>query len=613
LLVEERVLSASLTSRVRELATLLEATRALNLDLDLHQVLGSILQCATDLLGARDTSIMLLLGEELRTVATGGASGAAGARLALGQGIAGRVAQSREPVLIQGRVDGETAAARRPGVEPPESAMCAPLVHRGQVLGVLNVNAPAALAYSDHQLRALALFADQAAVAIANARLLESQRLSATQGAFRAMHDALTNLPNRALFLDRLRHAFARRRHPGASLAAILLDLKSFKRVNDSFGHPAGDAVLVEVAERLRANARGGDTVARLGGDEFGIVLESVVSVAEAQQICDRLLEALRRPVSVAGSAVVLAASVGIALDEGAGGSIDELLDHADAAMRASHESGAVMVYEEGLGSRLTVGASLRSDLERAQEQGQLALHYQPIVALPNRRPVAVEALLRWHHPTRGLLTADAFIGEADQAGLLHGMDLWTLDRACAFASALGPSGDGVRVHVNMLPTGLHNPEMLERVAGALERTGLPAERLVLEITEKHLLADIETASARLGSLHALGVRLALDDFGSGYSSLAYLRSFPVSIVKIDRLFIQGLPLDRQAVALVEAIVRFAVGLGLEVVAEGVETSAQLRTLLELGCPWGQGFLLCAPMPPAALPSFLAAGASASG
>jgi diguanylate cyclase (GGDEF)-like protein len=606
LLIEERVLTAALTSRVGELSALLDATRAVHLDLDLQQVLGSILECAADLLAARDSSIMLLTGHELRTVATRGRSMAAGARLAVGDGVAGRVAMTREPVLIEGRLE-DGGRRLLPGIPPPNSAMCVPLVHRDQVLGVLNVNAPDHRTYTDHELRALSLFADQATVAIANARLLETQRLSATQGAFRAMHDPLTNLPNRALFLDRLRHAFTRRSLPGASIALILLDLKDFKRVNDSFGHPAGDAVLVEVAERLRSRTRAGDTLARLGGDEFALLLESVGSIAEARQVCERLLDALGEPFLVRDRFVELTASVGIALEDPAGGSLDELLDHADAALRVSHTGAGVTVYEESFLPGLTVASDLRAELTRALEQGQLLLHYQPIVSLAERRVVAFEALLRWQHPTRGLLAADSFIGEADQAGLLHGMDLWTLDRACEFASRLGDRAGDLRVHVNVLPTGLHNPEMLDRVAAALQRSGLAPSRLILEITEKHLLADIEGASARLAALRALGVGLALDDFGSGYSSLAYLRSFPVSIVKIDRLFIQGLPSDRQAAALVEAIVRFALGLGLEVVAEGIETEEQLASLLDLGCPGGQGFLLCTPLPPAELQAFLAA------
>ncbi|MGH9465343.1 MAG: putative bifunctional diguanylate cyclase/phosphodiesterase [Thermoanaerobaculia bacterium] len=604
LLVEERVLTAALTGRVGELGALLEATRTLHLDLDLQQVLGSILECAADLLAARDTSIMLLTGEELRTVATSGESMAGGARVALGEGIAGRVAATREAVLVEGRL--ESLGPRLPGIPPPQSAMCAPLIHRDQVLGVLNVNAPDGRTYSDHELRALSLFAAQATTAIANARLLEAQRLSATQGAFRAMHDSLTNLPNRALFLDRLRHAFARRRGPGANIALVLLDLKEFKRVNDSFGHPVGDGVLREVADRLRSRTRAGDTLARMGGDEFALLLESVNSVEEARQICDRVLGALGDPFRVRDCVVELSGSVGVALEGPAGGSLDELLDHADAALRASHGGAGLVVYEESLLPGLAVGSDLKTDLARALEQGQLIVHYQPIVALAERRIVAFEALLRWQHPTRGLLAADSFIGEADQAGLLHGIDLWTLDRACAFASELGDGATSLRVHVNVLPTGLHDPEILERVAAALETSGLAPHRLILEITEKHLLSDIEAASSRLAALRALGVGLALDDFGSGYSSLAYLRSFPVSLVKVDRLFIQGLPSDRQAAALVAAIVRFALGLGLEVVAEGIETEAQLASLLELGCPGGQGFLLCTPLPPAELRAFLA-------
>lgn len=612
LLVEERVLTAALTNRVRELSAFLEAGRALNLDMDLRQVLSSILTAAVDLLGARNASVMLLRsGRELRTVATAGDSMATGARIPVGEGIAGRVAQTREPLLISGRLP---ANGRRPSNGPPlESAMCAPLVHRHRVLGVVNVNAPPDRSYTEHDLRALNVFAEPAATAIALAQLLDSERLTATQGAFRALHDPLTNLPNRALFLDRLRHAMTQRRTAGRRLAVVFTDLNGFKEINDTYGHSAGDRILVGVADRLRHLTRAGDTVARFGGDEFILLLETVESVEEARQICSRLLAALAQPYRLGEIKVSLSARAGLAVEEPGMQSLEALLRNADTALQAAQGSGDVVVYDDLSGQPPQLRFDLHSDVERALREGELTIHYQPILRLEDRKIVATEALLRWNHPERGLLSADAFIDEADRSGLLPTIDLWTLEQACRLMSGLRwERHRDLAIHVNLLPTRLQSRETVDRITAVLDDTGLPPQRLVLEITENHLLPDVQVAGQCLTALRDAGARIALDDFGSGYSSLRYLQSFPVTMVKIDRTFVQGIAATGPATPLVEAILRFAQGLGLDVVAEGVETASQLERLLELGCHLGQGFLLCRPLPASELISLLTRDADRS-
>ncbi len=594
-LIGERVLAASLTGRLREVGALLEAARATNLSLELEEVLATVVRCAAELLGGRGGSIMLVHGgAELRTVAVWGESWARGAVVRFGEGVAGRAAAGREPLLVNG-----TLRQDLPPGSLPASAMSVPLLRNGALLGVLNVNADASRTYNPHDLRALSQFAEQAARAVSNAQLYEAQRLLASQKLYQALHDPLTGLANRSLFVDRVEHAL-RRRHEKRQLVAVLfIDLDDFRRINDSLGHAAGDSVLVAFTERLRSCLRSDDTMARFGSDEFAVLVENVTSPADATLTADRIVASLGTPVRVNGNSLWLQATIGIAIEDDELATADELLRGADLAMHEAKRAGGgrVAVFEPSMHTDAVERLRAEVDIRRAFAEHELAVHYQPIVDLRSGKPVAAEALVRWHHPERGLLPAALFLDAVGAAGLQRTLDRWVLDEACAAATDLGPAGKTLPIHVNLTPASLESGDVVEAVADVLERTGLLPQRLVIEITESSVLHHTSAVEEILAALKGLGARLAVDDFGTGYSSFAYLRKFPVDTIKIDRAFIEGLGRDPGATALVQAIVRLAHSLALEVVAEGVEQESQAAGLRQLGCSLGQGWLFSRALP----------------
>jgi diguanylate cyclase (GGDEF)-like protein len=611
LLVEEKVLTAALTHRLRELSSLLAAGKAINLGLDLDQVLDTIVASALEILDGRDGSIMLASGgRELRTVATGGRSSAHGARVAFGEGIAGRVAATQEPLLISGEVARVASAHRAAETPAPRSAMSVPLLHRGALLGVLNVNARSR-DYTEHDLRALSLFGEQAASAIANAQLYQAQRLMASQKLFQALHDDLTRLPNRALFLERVERALARQRREDQRVALVLLDLDDFKRINDSLGHAAGDEVLIAFAERIRSSVRSGDTVARVGGDEFAVLVEDVRTPGETVQAAQRFQGLLAQPFLVGDREVRLSGSVGIAIEEPGATGQDELLRNADTALHAAQEKGKgeVVTFERAMHAQALRRLHLEAELRRALDAQELVVHFQPICGLADGRPEGVEALVRWRHPQRGLLPASAFVPFAEHAGILGDIDRWVLREACRVARA---QLDGPRyerplwINVNLSPSRLRDSGIVDEVAAAVEDFDLAPGQLTLEITEGAVLRDSDRAEQLLVRLKELGIRLALDDFGTGYSSLSYVRRFPVDAVKVDRVFIDGLARDAGTTALVQAIVKLGQGMSLDVIAEGIERRAQVDDLLAMDCVLGQGWLLSRPLSEEQLVEYLA-------
>jgi diguanylate cyclase (GGDEF)-like protein/PAS domain S-box-containing protein len=436
---------------------------------------------------------------------------------------------------------------------------------------------------------------------VLNSRDISERKALEEQLSHQAFHDPLTDLANRALLRDRVERALARRERSQEPFAVLFLDLDNFKNVNDSLGHVIGDELLVVVAARLRECLRPSDTAARLGGDEFAIVLEDAVDSSTATVVAQRIIEALQAPITLDDKSVTVGTSVGIAMSDPNEGA-DELLRNADIAMYMAKSSGRgrFAVYEASMHAAALERLELETDLRRAIERDELVVHYQPIVAMRTGRIVALEALLRWQHPTRGLLPPSDFIAVAEETGLILPIGGWVLREACsrvAFWHGQDRDDPPLRVSVNISGKQLEHPEFVEDVAGIVEETGLAPENLILEITESVMMHDTEAAVERLAELKSLGVKLSVDDFGTGYSSLRYLHVFPVDVLKIAKGFIDGLWGDEQKLAFVRTIVELCRTLGLETLAEGVESSEQAQELRKLDAELGQGDYLASPLP----------------
>jgi diguanylate cyclase len=409
------------------------------------------------------------------------------------------------------------------------------------------------------------------------------------------LRDPLTGLASRLVLHDRLRAALERVRRNGGAVAVLFIDLDRFKVLNDSLGHAAGDRVLCAMADRLRGCTRGSDVAVRFGGDEFVLVCEDLDEPAAAGAVADRVGALLREPVIVDERSHVMTVSIGVTVTLDADRVPEELVRDADAAMYRAKELGKdrCELFDEEMHAdvrrRLDVEAGLRAALER----GELRLHYQPELELASGRVEAVEALLRWEHPERGLLPPAEFIAVAEDTGLIVPIGAWVIREACRQAAAWP-----VTMRVNVSARQLRDPRLVDVIRDALAESGIPPCKLCLELTESLLMLDVERSGAVLAEVRALGVTLALDDFGTGYSSLAYLRQLKVDRLKIDRSFMAELDAKPAEQTIVAAIVGMARGLGLAVTAEGIETSAQLDRVRALGCDGAQGFLLARPAPP---------------
>jgi len=414
----------------------------------------------------------------------------------------------------------------------------------------------------------------------------------------RALHDELTGLPNRAMFLERLQHALDQR--DPQPLVVCFLDLDDFKAVNDTLGHGAGDTLLSIVAERLSSCLRPGDTVARFGGDEFAVLLEAT-DLDTALTVAERILDHTAEAATIDGTLLVPRTSIGLAPSHGHGTTGDQLLAEADAAMYAAKARGShsYEIFDPAMRVAAERRSRMRHELDRALADGELRVHFQPIVGLLSGDRLGVEALVRWQHPERGLLLPGDFVGLAEESGQITGLGSWVLSTACDAATELGPD---CTISVNVSAQQLQHAGFVGSVARALEERRLPAARLVLEITETAALADLAGAIARLEELKALGVQLALDDFGTGYAPLSYLRRFPVDYLKIDRSFVAGISTNDEDRAIVRGVIEMAHALGLRAVAEGVEDTHQLQALQRLGCDLGQGYYWLRPGPLSALP-----------
>ncbi len=435
------------------------------------------------------------------------------------------------------------------------------------------------------------------------------------QLAHQAFYDPLTQLPNRALFHDRLDHLFRRGRRKGAKpflFSVIYLDLDRFKGVNDSLGHAAGDDLLVQFGRRLETCLRPGDTLARVGGDEFTVLLEDIASEADATTVAERIHRALTPPFNVNGTEIFSSASVGIALSSTGYKQPQDMLRDADTAMYRAKANGRSRheVFDSDMHQRAVSLLQLETDLRRAVERGECRVYYQPIVDLATRRLSAFEALIRWQHPTRGMVMPDLFIPIAEETGLISSIGLWVLREACTQTRKWQrrfPQDPPLRICVNMSTRQLAQIDFVDQVRRTLEETDFDPKDLTLEMTESALMHNLKTGAAAIQKLHEMSVKLDIDDFGTGYSSLAYLQTFPVDTLKIDRSFVARMKRDEPGqTEIVRAIIGLAHNLGMEVTAEGVETAEQIEALQALNCTRAQGYFLSYPLPAEAAEALLA-------
>jgi diguanylate cyclase (GGDEF)-like protein len=596
-----------LVAALGERQVLLERLAGLQRSIVRRQALPEILEAVAE--GAReslraDAVAIRLIGSEddgmVRLVTSLGAS----------QKLLGRWREARRVDLLSGDVLEHGRATILDSVDDTEAAaefaagglraaIIAPIHERGRVAGALAIGTRSEQRRFGAKDREVALaFAEHASLALSDARAVEE----ATHEAF---HDSLTGLPNRTLFIDRLEHAMARVGRGGRPVAVLFCDLDGFKTVNDSLGHAAGDRLLAAVAGRLEASLRPADTVARFGGDEFAILLEELGEAGDARHAAGRLLEALRSPFDLVGREVFIAASIGIAttgadLETAAA---DELLRNADLAMYRAKARGKdrYEVFEPGMHAQVLRRMELEGDLKRAIERDQMLVHYQPIFDLPSGEVSGLEALLRWRHPTAGLIGPNDFVPLAEESGQIRALGRWVLGEACrqlALWRAKYPAYQWLYVSVNLSGVQLREPDLVAEVAAALGAAQLEPEHLMLEMTETVLMEDTETNAARLEAIRALGLRLAIDDFGTGYSSLEYLDRFPIDALKIAKPFVDRLGSGSGSEAIPRAIVDLAEIFGLTVIAEGIERPAQSVRLTELGCRFGQGNHLSPALPP---------------
>ncbi|MEO7370702.1 MAG: EAL domain-containing protein, partial [Ilumatobacteraceae bacterium] len=491
-----------------------------------------------------------------------------------------------------------------------------PLRHGADSLGALDLyrDTPGPM---DPEAKATAqTLADVAAAYLLNARARVDLRAASEEALQNSLHDPLTGLPNRTLVIERLNHAISRCNRTKKMVGILFADLDAFKTVNDKYGHHAGDELLVAVARRLSRLLRAGDTLARLAGDEFLILCEDLDNETQAEEVAERIRVAFIRPFRLVAAEVRVTASVGIAFAGRVGDIPEQVLREADTAMYQAKRSGGARHglldrREQRVDDRRT---SLHHDLRHAIARGELRLDYQPIVTTTHPRVVGVEALLRWQHPTHGVLGPATVIPLAEEGGLMTSIGHWVLTRTCSDGRLWRRThhADDLTISVNVSATQLLTPGFAESVGQVLDDSSTDPGLVVLEITEGALVEDSERAIIALDALRVIGVRLALDDFGTGYSSLNYLRRLPVDLIKIDRTFIADIDTEPETNVIVSAIVDLAHGLGMTVVAEGIETVEQHERVSTLGCELCQGFLFARPMPALQIEEMLDAQATAS-
>jgi len=527
-----------------------------------------------------------------------------GYRLPVTDGLSGLVVREGRPIAT-----GDYDAFVGRSVELPAhvfgAVVAVPLTSGGRTVGVIGLASGSfERTFGNREIGALSRFAQLASIALDNAHLFEK----AQRG---ALYDPITGLPNRDLLTDRVAHSLTWNRDDDQDpMALILLDLDRFKVINESLGHAVGDSLLVAVGERLLSCVRPGDTVARFGGDEFGIIIDGISGVDEVRRTAERILADLSAPFQLGQRDWYVNASLGIAMAwPGHAEPADTFREAEVALVRAKAAPGPrYVLFEPEMSAATLERVELENDLRRALERNQLRLHYQPLVDLATEQIVGLEALIRWQHPTRGLIAPLSFIPLAEDTGLIVPIGRWVIETACRQACRWldDMPGSELVMSVNLSARQFAQPELVQDIREILAATGLPPNRLELEITESILLDEGENSETTLQVLRDLGVRLVLDDFGTGYSSLSYLRRLPLDTIKIDRSFVDGIDSDGTNLPIVQAVIALAHGLGIDVVAEGIETAAQAACLRELLCDRGQGFYYARPQPPEGVKALLA-------
>ncbi|WP_250002374.1 EAL domain-containing protein [Actinoplanes sp. M2I2] len=569
--------------------------RAIGRRLPLPQIYDMVLVALRDLLGVDMVAINLLERDDPALGSTVAALGvppevAANRRRVpvASSGVTGLAILGDELIAVEDYASCPIALRPMTALQV-ESVMAAPVHENGQVAGSITVATIGARRDWEKPARdILRAFAEHLSLALTDARTQEAMN--------QAFLDSLTGLATRALFQTRMEEALG---PAGLGAAVLFVDLDRFKIVNDSLGHAAGDALLTGVADRIRGCLRDGDTAARLGGDEFAVLLPGLLDAAEAVPVAERILAALREPFDLLGSEAFISSSIGLAFSRPDQHDAAQLMVHADLAMyQAKKQGDRYEVFEPAMQEAFQAHIALEADLRRAVVRHEFELRYQPIVHLRTGEITGVEALIRWQHPRRGIVPPMDFIPLAEETGMIVPIGEWVLREATTRVAGWNAqrSGPPLTVSVNISAVQLEQPALVQVVDSALKSAGLPPDRLVLELTESLLVDHRATTLERLGALKALGLRLAIDDFGTGYSSLAYLRNFPVDIIKIDKSFVDDVVDEPTAAALTHGIIQLGRALELSTIAEGIEHAGQLTSLAGGNCELGQGYYFAEPL-----------------
>jgi diguanylate cyclase (GGDEF)-like protein len=597
--------------RRRELEALLEVTDRLTAATDPGEILQGIMEVIAPLLPVRRIGIVTNEGDHALSggLWDDGVWHAGGTRIPLEGSISGWVITNKktwQSADLEHDAQHFQGIAALRGVQIGASIALPIMAGDGRVLGVLNLHSEEkGDVFGPNEIRIAEGIARHLAVALERVRLVRNLRESEERLRRQAFSDSLTGLPNRVALIDHLDLALRRSRENGM-VALIFLDLDGFKLINDSLGHFVGDEVLAIIGQRLRHAISESSMVARFGGDEFVVMAEGITSVEEANTLAESLVASIQRPFRLRGRERYLSASAGVTLSGAGKGSYraERLLREADIALYVAKArgKGRTALFEPNMSDVALARMDLETDLQRAIDHDELLLYYQPIFALQSPHIDGLEALVRWNHPRRGLLTAEEFIYLAEESGLILSIGDWAIEtalRSAAWRAAVAPASPILSVNLSALQ--FQQPDLLRRISGAVRQTGMDPRTLEIEITESAMMQDFERAITTMRALREFGVRLAIDDFGTGYSSLSYLRRLTVDRVKIDQSFVAAVESDPGTATIVRSVVDLAHALGISVTAEGIETAYQLDFLRSTGCDFGQGFLLCSPVPAAEL------------